>query len=150
MASTTSNLGLIKPASGEGYSLDVWNTNMQKIDDAYHLNVYANTTTPSSSLCPNDYDSTKNPLVFIAKREGICFVSFRGIGRTHVEDETLIASLPEGYRPVSAVHFTVALGSDGVCVGYINSQGKATIWSLNTTLGAQVTRAVFNVSFPCS
>lgn len=33
MASTTSKLGLTKPASGEAYSLDVVNTNMQKIDD---------------------------------------------------------------------------------------------------------------------
>lgn len=33
MASTTSYLGLTKPAAGEGYSLDVWNNNMQKIDD---------------------------------------------------------------------------------------------------------------------
>lgn len=33
MASTTSKLGLTKPASGEGYSLDVFNQNFQKIDD---------------------------------------------------------------------------------------------------------------------
>lgn len=33
MSTTTSRLGLTKPASGENYSLDVWNTNMQKIDD---------------------------------------------------------------------------------------------------------------------
>lgn len=32
MSSTTSNLGLIKPANGEGYSLDVWNNNWDKID----------------------------------------------------------------------------------------------------------------------
>lgn len=32
MASTTSNIGLTKPAAGEGYSLDVWNGNMDKID----------------------------------------------------------------------------------------------------------------------
>ena len=33
MASTTSNLGLTKPAVNEGYSLDVWNGNMQKLED---------------------------------------------------------------------------------------------------------------------
>ena len=33
MASTTTNLELTKPANGENYSLDVWNANMQKIDD---------------------------------------------------------------------------------------------------------------------
>lgn len=33
MASTTSKLGLTKPASGEAYSIDVVNQNMQKIDD---------------------------------------------------------------------------------------------------------------------
>lgn len=33
MASTTSALALTKPANGENYSLDVWNGNMQKIDD---------------------------------------------------------------------------------------------------------------------
>lgn len=32
MASTTSNLGLTKPANGENYSLDVWNNNWDKID----------------------------------------------------------------------------------------------------------------------
>lgn len=33
MASTTTNLALTKPASGEGYSIDVFNQNFQKIDD---------------------------------------------------------------------------------------------------------------------
>lgn len=33
MASTTTNLGLTKPASGEAYSIDVVNGNTQKIDD---------------------------------------------------------------------------------------------------------------------
>ena len=33
MASSTTNLALTKPAGGEGYSVDTWNTNMQKIDD---------------------------------------------------------------------------------------------------------------------
>lgn len=33
MSSTTTNLGLTKPASGESYSLDVVNGNTQKIDD---------------------------------------------------------------------------------------------------------------------
>ena len=33
MASTTTNLALTKPAGGESYNVDTWNTNMQKIDD---------------------------------------------------------------------------------------------------------------------
>lgn len=33
MATTTSALALTKPENGENYSLDVWNGNMQKIDD---------------------------------------------------------------------------------------------------------------------
>ena len=34
MASTTPRLGLTKPANSENYSVDVWNHNMEKIDDA--------------------------------------------------------------------------------------------------------------------
>ena len=34
MATTTTNLGLTKPAGSEGYSVDVWNGNMDKIDTA--------------------------------------------------------------------------------------------------------------------
>lgn len=33
MASTTSNLRLTKPANGELYDIDTWNTNMQLIDN---------------------------------------------------------------------------------------------------------------------
>lgn len=34
MASSTTNIGLTKPAASENYSVDVWNTNMDKIDTA--------------------------------------------------------------------------------------------------------------------
>lgn len=37
MASTTSNLGLTKPANGEAYSIDVFNQNFQKIDDNFPI-----------------------------------------------------------------------------------------------------------------
>lgn len=37
MASYTSNLNLKKPAGSEGYSVDDWNNNMQKIDDQFSV-----------------------------------------------------------------------------------------------------------------
>lgn len=150
MASTTTELGLTKPAGGEAYSIDVFNQNFQKIDDAFHLSVYVNTTTPSSSLCPNDYDTSKNPAIAIFKRSGICFISFRGIGRTHVEDEVLISELPQGYRPVTGMYFVITLSGKGSCVGQITATGRVTIWNIVASIGALETRAVFGVSFPCT
>ena len=37
MASTTTNLGLIKPADGEAYDVGIFNQNFQKIDDNFPI-----------------------------------------------------------------------------------------------------------------
>lgn len=47
MASYTSNLNLKKPAGSEGYSVDDWNENMQKIDDAFKLQ---STNVPAANM----------------------------------------------------------------------------------------------------
>lgn len=65
MSSTTSRLGLTKPASGENYSLDVWNTNMQKIDDEAVKRNQANTWSSAMTVaqfiaaCEEKMGSTK-------------------------------------------------------------------------------------------
>lgn len=57
MATTTSNLGLTKAADGEAYSVTVVNQNLQKIDDAHHLNYAKVTTQTDANACTVPRDS---------------------------------------------------------------------------------------------
>ena len=54
MASTTTNLGLTKPASGEAYNIDIFNQNFQKIDDAHHVNYTKIATQVNANSCTID------------------------------------------------------------------------------------------------
>lgn len=68
-------------------------------------------------------------------------ISFRGVSRTHTEDETLI-TLPQAHRPLvqSNNYFSGNIGGTSVVIAINGSTGKVTIYTLN---GATSTARLF-------
>lgn len=96
MASTTSNLGLTKPAAGEGYSLDVWNENMQKIDDQFSA------TTISLTIANQKITSAERKFAVKVGKVVVVDLSFTvGTDITGATEE-LFSGLP---APVSGFRF---------------------------------------------
>lgn len=114
MASTTQNLGLIKPASNENYNIDVFNENFQKIDNA--------SAVESASLTLASGTGVSGSLVIQRSHKyrilrGVITLASPG---TNIEVTTLQAS----DRPLISIY--------GACTGYgISVQSEVQIDSSN-------------------
>ena len=97
MASTTSNLGLTKPANGENYSLDVWNQNMQKIDDELPHS-YGTLTTVNDKVT-----NTERARYNRFGRVVVVGLTFTVTGTISGATDILFSGLPPAATPVRAV-----------------------------------------------
>ena len=122
MASTTTNLGLTKPASGEAYNLDVFNQNFQKIDD-FAGHVYLDQSSVGHPL-----DTSGYALSFEAFGK-MRMLTFRGLGRAHTEDEVFL-TIPQGHRPPGDRYFIGSIAGTSVPIR-MKANGDVEIYSIN-------------------
>jgi len=95
MSTSTTRLGLTKPAAGESYDLDVWNGNMQKIEDKLAAYTWG-TRISYGNNSRIDY-----------WRQGfmVCVqvVYHQSDGDVDAWDSKTIGTLPAGYKPASGM-----------------------------------------------
>ena len=121
MSTSTTRLGLTKPAAGESYDLDVWNGNMQKIEDKL-----AKYTVGTRINYGND-----SYIDYVKVGAMVCVnVTYK------VSDGTIaawasqnIGTLPAGYRPavIQQVRGMVDRTQDDGILVSVNSSGVVTI-----------------------
>lgn len=110
MASTTSNIGLTKPASGESYSLDVWSNNMQKIDDSDIAAAFAGGQTNLSCTLKNCTGTIAEHLKYHMNGD-ICIIEGRLIVNSYVRTGSnpgCTFSLPSGKKAKKSMSIACA------------------------------------------
>ena len=100
MASTTSNLGLTKPAEGEHWNVEIYNQNFQKIDDSDIAAAFAGGQTNLSETLKNCTGTIADHLKYHMSGD-ICVIEGRVIINNYVRtgaNPGVTFSLPNGKK----------------------------------------------------
>ena len=139
MASTTSNLGLTKPAGSEAYNVDVWNNNFEKIDDSDIAAAFAGGQTNLSCALKNCTGTVAEHLKYHLSGD-ICIIEGRLIINKYVltgANPGCTFSLPNGKKAKKSMSIA--------CAGISGKTGTPVRFGENTRVIATANSATITV-----
>ena len=145
MASSTTNLELVKQANNENWSNDIHNANLEKIDAKF--GAFNGTVKENLDALASDWGTKTTDWLASAEQGSGAFAVFSRVGkmvtigittvsRAHSEND-VISTIETGFRPNVAINVIGTIGNTP-CVIRFAVDGTVSIWLLSAQTSGRV------------